>query len=311
MQKPVFSRRRPFRSAISTRITATALALVLSLGITLSLAPNSLALSWVDLIRGGVRVYQSVQLSNLSDKEEVKLGEQINDELFKKELKAYKDSSINAYIDQIGQRLALNNKRPKLPFKFQVVDDKQVNAYATAGGFVYVTTGLLRTAENEAEVAGVIGHEIGHVEGKHLIAQMSRQAFQEGLITAAGLDRSKAIQIGVDLAVRRPRSRENEFDADQRGLRIMSTSGYAPTGMVSFMEKLQKLSSNVPTILSTHPNGADRVVALKKNLQANPANPSSTNPGLDNAAYIAKIKAGGLQPIAQTPAPTVSPSPAR
>lgn len=307
MQKPVPTLQRAVRYAV-----VASLALLVSLG----LAQGSHALSWIDLIRGGARIYQSVQISNLSDKEEVKLGQQINDALLKKELKAYKDPIINAYVNDIGQRLARTSRRPNLPFTFQVADDKQVNAYATAGGFVYVTTGLLRTAENEAEVAGVIGHEIGHVEGKHLIAQMSRQAFQDGLITAAGLDRSKAIQIGVDLAVRRPRSRENEFDADQRGLRIMSTSGYAPMGMVSFMEKLQKLSSNVPTILSTHPNGADRVVALKKNVQANPANPASTSPGLDNATYIAKLKAGGLQPIVSTtptvsPTPTVTPTPAR
>jgi beta-barrel assembly-enhancing protease len=299
MHKPPSMRRRPWRYAI-----AASLALLLSFGI----AQGSQALSWIDLIRGGARIYQSVQISNLSDKEEVKLGQQINDELFKKELKAYKDPVLNTYINEIGQRLVLNNQRPKLPFTFQVVDDKQVNAYATAGGFVYVTTGLLRTAENEAEVAGVIGHEIGHVEGKHLITQMSRQAFQEGLMTAAGLDRSKAIQIGVELAVRRPRSRENEFDADQRGLRIMSTTGYATSGMVGFMEKLQKISSNVPTILSTHPNGGDRVVALKKNIKSYPANPAGPNLGLDGAAYALKLKAGGLQPIAPTPTPSPTPT---
>jgi beta-barrel assembly-enhancing protease len=287
---------------------AIATALTLILALIVGSVQNAQALSWIDLIRGGARIYQSVQISNLSDKEEVKLGQQINDELLRKELKAYKDPIINAYVNDIGQRLARTSKRSTLPFTFQVADDKQVNAYATAGGFVYVTTGLLRTAENEAEVAGVIGHEIGHVEGKHLIAQMSRQAFQDGLITAAGLDRSKAIQIGVDLAVRRPRSRENEFDADQRGLRIMSSSGYAPAGMISFMEKLQKLRSNIPSILSTHPNGADRVVALKKNVPANPA--PLANPGLDSAGYVAKLRAGGLQPIAPSPAPAVSPSPA-
>ncbi len=289
------------------RLSRYGIAAMLALTLSVGLAQGSHALSWIDLIRGGVRVYQSVQLSNLSDKEEVKLGQQINDELLKKELKAYKDPIINAYVNDIGQRLVRSSKRSTLPFTFQVADDKQVNAYATAGGFVYVTTGLLRTAENEAELAGVIGHEIGHVEGKHLISQMSRQAFQDGLITAAGLDRSKAIQIGVDLAVRRPRSRENEFDSDQRGLRIMTAAGYAPAGMVSFMEKLQKISSNIPTILSTHPNGADRVVALKKNVPANPT--ALPNPGLDKAGYIAKLQAGGLQPIVPSPAATVTPSP--
>lgn len=299
MQTPTPPWQRPFRYAI-----VASLALIVSLG----LAQGSHALSWIDLIRGGARIYQSVQISNLSDRDEVRLGQQINDELLKKELKAYKDPVLNAYVDEIGQRLVRNSQRSKLPFKFQVVDDKQINAYATAGGFVYVTTGLLRSADNEAEAAGVIGHEIGHVEGKHLITQMSRQAFQEGLMTAAGLDRSKAIQIGVELAVRRPRSRENEFDADQRGLRIMSTTGYASTGMVSFMEKLQKIRSNVPTILSTHPNSGDRVVALKKNMQSYPVNPAGPNLGLDGQAYALKLRSGGLQP---SPSPTPSPTPVR
>jgi beta-barrel assembly-enhancing protease len=244
------------------------------------------ALSWIDLLRGGVQVVQSVQLSKMSQSQEIAIGKQINDELTTKEFKLATDRPTLDYVNRIGQRVALKSQRNTLPFIFQVVNDSKVNAFATMGGYVYITTGLLSTAENEAEVAGVLGHEVGHIEGKHLITQMSRTALQQGVMSAAGLDRSQAVQIGVQLASRLPNSRENEFDADRRGLTMMSAAGYAPTGMVSFMEKLMKLSSGGPTFMSTHPNTGDRVKELRKRVD-----PTKTaGDGLDTNAYKLQLR---------------------
>lgn len=237
------------------------------------------------LILQGVQV---IQLSNISPRQEVDLGKQINQQLVSSQVRLYRNSAVNDYVTQLGRRLAANSDRPDLPYTFQVVDDDSINAFATLGGFVYVNTGLLKTAENEAELASVIGHEIGHIGGKHLVRQMRQKALASGLASAAGLDRNQAVGIGVDLALNRPRSREDEFDADKRGLRTLTRTGYAQSGMVSFMQKLLKKSSGTPSFLSTHPATSDRIKALQAAINAQP---SSGSTGLDNANYQANIKA--------------------
>lgn len=237
------------------------------------------------LILQGVQV---IQLSNISPRQEVDLGKQINQQLVSSQVRLYRNSAVNDYVTQLGRRLAANSDRPDLPYTFQVVDDDSINAFATLGGFVYIHTGLLKTAENEAELASVIGHEIGHIGGKHLVRQMRQRALASGLASAAGLDRNQAIGIGVDLALNRPRSREDEFDADKRGLRTLTRTGYAQSGMVSFMQKLLKKSSGTPSFLSTHPATSDRIKALQTAINAQPSTGST---GLDNANYQANIKA--------------------
>lgn len=298
----LFSSRRssPGHSNRLKRRLALALAgLSLSMGLSVGVATSVEAFSWRDLLRGGIRIVQGVQLSNLSPKQEMELGSQINAQLLRSEMKLYDDDpELVAYINEIGQRLAEESDRPELDYSFQVVDSDQVNAYATVGGYTYITTGLLKMARNEAEVAGVIGHEIGHIEGKHLITQMAREAWRAGLMSAAGVDRNRAVQIGVELAVRRPRSRENEYDSDLRGLRIMREAGYAESGMVSFMTKLaeKSASSAPPTFLSTHPHGADRVVALKQNLADEPLGSA----GLNDSDYARKISALGPRDVEES-----------
>ncbi|HEY9805885.1 MAG TPA: M48 family metalloprotease, partial [Candidatus Obscuribacterales bacterium] len=145
-------------------------------------------------------------------------------------------------------------------------------------------------AANEAELASVLGHETGHIEGRHLLKQMRQTAITRGIATAAGLDRSTLAAIGVELALSRPNSRQDEYEADQRGLRILTRAGYAPSAMVSFMEKLLK-GGSLPTFLSTHPNTKDRIEALKRSINSSSTSSSSTNgTGLDSAAYKAKIQ---------------------
>jgi len=293
MMTPSSHPRSPRPAQRLKRRMALALAgLSLSTGLSVGVAASADAFSWRDLLRGGIRIVQGVQLSNMSPKQEMELGSQINAQLLRTEMKLYDDDpELVAYINDIGQRLAEESDRPELDYTFQVVDSDQVNAYATVGGYTYITTGLLKLARNEAEVAGVIGHEIGHIEGKHLITQMAREAWRAGLMSAAGVDRNRAVQIGVELAVRRPRSRENEYDSDLRGLRIMREAGYAELGMVSFMKKLADKSSGSapPTFLSTHPHGKDRVVALEQNLSEE----TLSDEGLDPDYYSWRIDALG------------------
>ncbi|MEJ1934649.1 M48 family metalloprotease [Nostoc sp. NIES-2111] len=241
------------------------------------------ALDLRPLLLQGVQV---LQLSNISDRQETELGGQMNQEL-RSQVRISRNEAITNYVEQIGRRLAANSDRPNLPYTFQVVEDDAVNAFATLGGFVYVNTGLLKTADNEAELASVMAHEIGHIGGRHLVKQMRQRALASGVASAAGLDRSTAVGLGVELALNRPRSRSDEYDADTRGLRTLTRSGYAPSAMVSFMQKLLKGGGGLPTFLSTHPGTSDRINSLRRAINSQS---SGARDGLDNAAYRAKIR---------------------
>jgi predicted Zn-dependent protease len=140
--------------------------------ICLSTPLSSKAIDLLPLLLQGVQV---LNLSNISDRQEVDLGQQMNQEI-QQEVRISRNSQLNSYVEQIGRRLAANSTRPNIPYTFQIVEDPAVNAFATAGGFIYVNTGLLKTADNEAEVASVLAHEMGHIEGKHLIKQMRQKA---------------------------------------------------------------------------------------------------------------------------------------
>lgn len=245
--------------------------------------PSPAAPPWFDLILRGVQV---IQLSNVSNQQEVQLGKQINQQLVSSEIRLYRNSSVTSYVNKIGQQLAKNSDRPNIPYTFQVVDDKGVNAFATMGGFVYVNTGLLKLADNEAELASVLAHEIGHITSRHSLEQMRETAIASGVTSAAGLNRNAAVNIGVELALRRPNSRQDEFEADQIGLRTLGRTGYAQSAMISFMQKLIS-SRSVPTFLSTHPATTDRVAALKRAINSQSAN---VGYGLNNAEYKAKIR---------------------
>jgi predicted Zn-dependent protease len=242
------------------------------------------AISWGDLILQGIQV---VQLSNVSDQQEVQLGRQINNELVRSQIRLRRDPRLQEYVSQIGQRLASNSTRSNIPYTFQVVDDPSVNAFATMGGFVYVNTGLLKLADNEAQLASVMGHEIGHVAGRHALKQMKDAAIAQGVASLAGVNRNVLVSIGVDLALKRPNSRNDEFEADRSGLQTLGRAGYAQSAMVAFMTKLLKNSASVPTFLSSHPATADRVARLKQAID--PAR-GNTGDGLDNTAYRARIQ---------------------
>ena len=260
------------------------ISVVVALSICLS-TPLSSRASLLDLILQGA---QLVQLSNISPSQEVELGKQINDQLVSSGTQLYGNPGVNQYVEQIGRRLIPNSDRPNIPYTFQVVKDDSINAFATLGGFVYVNTGLLKAADNEAQVASVLGHEMGHIGGKHVLKQMRQKAIENGVLTAAGLNQSQAVQIGVQLARDLPRSRQNEFEADQRGLRTLTRTGYSQAAMVAFMQKLLNKSSAAPAFLSSHPATGDRIVALKSAINKQSSNGSA---GLDNAAYQANIQA--------------------
>ncbi|HEY9810019.1 MAG TPA: M48 family metallopeptidase [Halomicronema sp.] len=273
------SRRRWFYALVSTFV---------ALGLITTSANPTKAISIGDIIRGGIQVIQGVQIANMSDEDEVEFGSQIDAELRQSEIRILRDRELNNYINQIGQRLAANSDRPNIPYTFQIVRDNNINAFATAGGFVYINSGLIAAADNEAQLASVMAHEIGHINNKHVLRSIKQAAIEQGIVTAAGMDRSTAVGLGVQLALNLPRSRNYEFEADEFGLNTLVNSGYAPIGMVQFFNKLlEKGGGSMPTFLSSHPNTADRIASIEQALDPAIANKGD---GLDTVAYKSKIR---------------------
>lgn len=273
------------RSRYSRFWLLTLISLVITVNIGVFNPQPSLGRSWLDLLFQGVQV---IQLSNLSPQQEVAIGRQINQGLLESgKVKLVRNAKINQYVNEIGQRLAKTSGRPDIPYTFQVVNDNSINAFATMGGFVYLHTGLLKTASNEAELASVIAHEIGHIVGRHSIKQLRNTALTQGLLNAAGLDRKTWVQLGVNLAYSLPNSRKDELEADQLGLNNLAEAGYAPAAMISFMKKLAQQGGSTPAILSTHPATGDRISNLQKQLYS--VN-NKQNRGLDENYYQLQIR---------------------
>ena len=274
-----------FSNRFYRRLAFGAITFVITVSIGLRNVQPSYAISWLELMIRGVQV---VQISHISNAQEEELGKGINQELISSgQAKLYRNPSINSYINEIGQRLAKTSQRPDIPYIFQVVDDNNINAFATMGGYVYINKGTIAAADNEAELASVIGHEIGHIAARHAIKQMRDRAISQGLLSVAGLDRNNAIQIGVELAVSRPNSRADELQADRFGLEDITKANYAPAGMLGFMQKLLSKGGSPPAFLSTHPATNDRIKILQQDINPQTANVGN---GLDNQAYKNRIR---------------------
>ena len=208
-----------------------------------------------------------------TDAQEVQLGKQFSREI-EKELEIYADPVVTAYIDQLGQHLANHSQRKNITYHFKVVDTEVVNAFAIPGGYLYVNVGLIRAAENESELAGVIGHEIGHVVGKHGVKQMTRQLGLAAVAQLAlGEDQSKLEQMVAGLAtngVLTKYSRDAEREADMYAVQEMYDAGIDPEGMATFFEKLRNLQKSKPSRLqqmfATHPLTTERITAVRSQI---------------------------------------------
>lgn len=284
----MFQRIFAFIRILSQRVRALLLVALISFGLVVAIPQSSQAGIFRDLLRVLPSGIQAIQLSRLSDRQEVALGGQINQQITQS-VRINRDRRLNDFVRRVGNRLVPTSARSNIPYTFQVVDDDSVNAFATMGGYVYIHTGLLRAADNEAEAASVVAHEIGHIAGRHAIKQMRQRAISQGLLSAAGLDDAAAVQIGVDLALNRPNSREDENEADSFGLTNLNAAGYAPEAMVSFMQKLQRLSGGgrTPNFLSTHPAAGDRAETLQATI---PSLPNRGRDGLNQNTYQQQVR---------------------
>lgn len=186
------------------------------------------------------------------------------------------DAQTNAYLNRIGQRLAANAGGPQFQYHFRVVNQSDINAFALPGGFVYVNRGVIDTASNEGELAGVVAHEISHVALRHGTHQASKAYLaQAGISILGGIlgghVGAGAAQIintvgGIGLnAIFLKYSRDLETQADIRGAQIMTASGYNPNDMVAFFQKLERVDTSRKTNwMSDHPAPPDRIARIQQ-----------------------------------------------
>ena len=212
------------------------------------------------------------QLMLVSEDQEIQIDQQYSPYQFSADYGTTQDNALNRYIDRTGKKIAGGTHRTQMPYNFHVVNATYVNAYAFPGGTIACTRGILLSLENEAELAALLGHELGHVNARHTAEQMSKgmltQAVVGGLSAVAGAAgagygslASQLGQIGAG-ALLASYSRDNERQADALGMEYMVKSGYSSEGMVGLMDMLNSLGKHKPSsielMFSTHPMSAER-----------------------------------------------------
>ncbi len=220
----------------------------------------------------GKRDINKGNLSFYSIDREVALGRQMSFEI-DRQMRLVGDPIVTEFVNRVAQNIVLHSDA-KVPFTVKVVDANEVNAFALPGGFLYVNRGLLEAADNEAEVAGVMAHEIAHVAARHGIEQASKgELLQWGslpLIFLGGLGGfviQQAAGIALPLTFLKF-SRGAEKEADRLGAQYMWASGYDPNALITFFEKLQAQERRKPgtleKIFSTHPMTGDRISEVRE-----------------------------------------------
>jgi predicted Zn-dependent protease len=217
------------------------------------------------------------ELALISEEQEIAMGQQAATEV-EASLGLVDDAELQRYVQEIGAALAAGSQRPNLPWRFRVVEDPTPNAFALPGGFIYVTRGMMNFMENEAELATVLGHEIGHVTARHSVQQMSRQQLaQLGLGIGAILSPTVAelggtISGGLQLLFLKY-GRDDERQSDELGFGYALQAGYDVREMDDVFAVLQRIgesegSSPVPAWASTHPDPGERVETAQQRIAA-------------------------------------------
>src|SRR5438093_8111367 len=190
------------------------------------------------------------------------------------EKRIYSDPAVNDYVNRTGQHIARLSDRPDLPYRFTVVEDKSLDAFAVPGGYVYIHTGLLRELDNQAQLAGVLGHEISHIVARHSVKLLQEglglQILSSLVFGGSGQATQTAVNVGLAL-IMRGYSRGAEEEADSYGTIYMARAGFNPEGMAQVMDKLAALSDGGygfwENLASDHPPAAKRAAAVRTEIR--------------------------------------------
>ncbi len=207
---------------------------------------------------------------NPSQEEEIALGRQIAGNLLGAS-PLVKDTALQKYVNSVGRWVASQSERPDLPWRFGVIESEDINAFAAPGGYIVITKGLYRKLTNEAQLAGVLGHEIGHVVQKHQLKVLQKQqliSMGAGFLNKKYAKEnqlvSKAIGTGAEISAR-SLDKSAEFEADRLGLSYATRAGYEPYGLPEVLQTIgqtNKSDNSVALLFKTHPHPDERLVTL-------------------------------------------------
>jgi predicted Zn-dependent protease len=236
------------------------------------------------------------ELMLVSESQEIEMGTQYDKEVVAS-IGLYPDPAMQRYIQELGTTMSATSERPKLPWTFRVVDDAAVNAFAVPGGYIYVTRGILAHVNSEAELAGIVGHEIGHVTARHTAHQISQQQLA-GLGLAIGSIASPQFERFAGLASQAlgvlflKFSRDAENQADELGVRYMSRAHFDVHQMPEIFKMLDRVSASsgggrLPEWLSTHPNPGNRLQHITTLIAKLP--PESSSKTVNRESFLRRL----------------------
>lgn len=240
------------------------------------------------------------EVSLMSEQQEIATGQQMDGEVIK-EMGVYKDPELQRYVSDVGMKLAKLSPRPNLPWKFTVVNQPAVNAFALPGGFIYITRGIMPFLNDEAELAGVLGHEIGHVAARHSAQQYTKATSATIGMTLLSIfvPQARPFQSLTETALSvlfLKYGRDDENQADELAAKYAAQGGWDPQGVAGMLSTLDRLDASqgsrkgVPNWLSTHPAPANRVEHVQQVIATIP----DTHPGAgmgerDRATFLQKV----------------------
>ena len=248
------------------------------------------------------------QLMLVSEAQEIEIDRAYSPQQLSSDFGVAQDKQLEQYLQSIGKQMTAQTHRTKMPYRFLPVNATYVNAYAFPGGTIACTRGILLNLDNEAELAALIGHELGHVNARHTAEIMSKNQLTSAVvggvaIIAGSYDQNYgglAAQIGMlgSGALLASYSRDNERQADDLGLEYMVKAGYSPEGMVGLMDMLKSMSdhkvSSADLLFATHPMSSERyqtaVKTAEDKYKAAKSNPLHRERYMDNTAGLRKVK---------------------
>lgn len=212
----------------------------------------------------------------LSVDDEINMGLQSAPQMAQEFGGLHPDMKAQALVKEVGNRIVAQSSASRTPYKYNfylLADPNTVNAFALPGGQVFITAALFSKLENEDQLAGVLGHEVGHVVARHSAERIAKDQLMQGIVGAVGvaagdMNTAQVAQV-VGSSITMKHGREQELQSDDLGVRFMMEAGYDPTQMVGVMEILEQASggSRVPEFQSTHPSPANRVQKIQESIK--------------------------------------------
>jgi beta-barrel assembly-enhancing protease len=253
--------------------------------------------------------------SGMDEQEEIAVGREVAGRMLGA-APLVADPALQAYVNRVGRWVASQTERPDLPWHFGVIDSPAINAFAAPGGYVLITRGLYEILDGEAQLAGVLGHEIGHIVQRHHVTVMQKSAaISAGAQLAQTRDRSAIVAnlIGTGAEVfARGLDKSAEFEADRMGVVLAARAGYSPYGLVEVLHKLSARGSedaSLALLFKTHPHPGERLSEIGQALAPRAGGlPAGREPAIQAVSADAAPPAARRAPAAAEAASTLQPS---